>query len=138
MPIIDLEAEQKKALEAKKGRPSIETKQIGDTTYFKGVLLDDWFSDYGECIKANQEAAVQKRYKEMGLNEFGQTPEQEKRVKQIAVLVEKKNKVLKDLAEIDIEIATLKRSFVAEDNDDLDQSRLEKEKDRIANSKKKK
>ena len=52
-----------------------------------------------------QEKLKLERYKAAGLNEYGQTKEEAERSEKIKVLVEKRNKVLDQIAAIDLEIS---------------------------------
>lgn len=106
MPLVDIKEAEKKALEAKEAIPEIISKIVGDQTYFSGkVLKDQWFTDYGECVRANEKEAHLKAMKALGLNEYGQSPEDEKRSQQKRELIKKKNDLLKKVAEVDLELA---------------------------------
>lgn len=95
--------EEQKRKEAEKS--AIEAKSIGDATFFKGRLLDKWYSDYGECVSANQAEANRLRNKELGLDEFGRTPEDAKRAEKINALLKDRMKIVEDLRKLDVEIA---------------------------------
>ena len=54
-----------------------KTDQYGNQA-FKGPFLPDWFDDRLECHKANQEFLRISKLQKLGLNEHGQTKEQQK------------------------------------------------------------
>lgn len=102
---VEKQAEQEKASAKSSG---VETKEVGGKTYYKGPSLADWFDDYGDCLMANTEAKRQADYKAQGLDEFGRSPEQVLLGKKKAELFLKKASLLKEVAAIDLEIASLK------------------------------
>ena len=57
----------------------IETKRDkeGNILAWKGPWLPDWFDNYTECLRENQNARRVRLFKEAGLNEHGQTKEQQ-------------------------------------------------------------
>ena len=61
-----------------KNDPRIERKNINGMTYFKGPWLPDWYDNYVEMLKENQSARRIKLQRDAGLNDQGQTPDQEK------------------------------------------------------------
>ena len=107
MPKVNLEELEKQTAKEEASINKIISKQVGDKTVFKGPILDEWFSDYGECQSENQSAALQASYKEQGLDEFGRTPEQVALAAEKAKLFKKKQELLDKAAEIDVEIAGL-------------------------------
>ena len=58
--------------------PRIERKIVNGFPYFKGPWLPDWYDNYVEMLRDNQNVRRIKLQKDMGLNEHAQTPEQEK------------------------------------------------------------
>lgn len=115
MPQVDIEELEKKAEKEKSERSGIESKRVGDKTIFRGKVLDSWYENYDECVNANQEAKRQAEFKALGLNEFGQTKEQEAYQKKRQELIRKRQALMEDVAKVDVEISNLKRdSFVAE------------------------
>ena len=61
-----------------KDDPRIERKVVNGFTYFKGPWLPEWYDNYIEMLKENQNARRIKILKDGGFNEHGQTPDQEK------------------------------------------------------------
>lgn len=58
----------------------IEMKKDGDGNVlaWKGPWLPDWFDNYTECLRENQNARRVQKLRDAGLNENGQTKEQAK------------------------------------------------------------
>lgn len=108
MPVVDIEKEKAAAKLKKDAIPEILPIEVGGKTFYRGKIISDVFDDFGECLIANQNAAQQKEFKRLGLNELGQTPEQAARIKKIQKLINEKAKILEDAAKIDAEIATIK------------------------------
>ena len=104
MPIVDLEVLEKKAKEKADAEKSPTTKLIGDKRVFLGDD-DDWYDTPGEALNSLQIKRQQDEYKRLGLNELGQTKEQEELSKKRSALAKKKEEILKQAALIDIEIA---------------------------------
>jgi hypothetical protein len=48
----------------------------GNILAWKGPWLPDWFDNYTECLRENQNARRVKLLRDAGLNEHGQTKEQ--------------------------------------------------------------
>ncbi len=106
MAEVDISKVTAAAKKVKLATDRIETKRIGNASYFKGPHLETWFDDHGEMLKANVDAARIQLLKEQGLNEHGQTPEQVAEHKQRAVLLAKRAEMMKEVARIDVQIAT--------------------------------
>lgn len=111
MPIVDLKEVEKKVKKAEEDKREIQTREIGGKTYFRGKYLGDdaWFTDYQECLNANQVAKSKEILKEAGLNEFGQSPEIARLAKKKAELFKVKKDLLEQVAGIDQKIAILNR-----------------------------
>lgn len=60
----------------------IKSDAHGMPLAYKGPHLPDYFDNYTECLKENSAALRKSTLKAKGLNEHGQTPEQEKSFKQ--------------------------------------------------------
>jgi len=103
--ILELE---KEAQKKKDERFEVVTKKIGEQTLFKGKVLPTWYDSYDECVNANQEAKRKADNAKLGLNEFGQTKDEEERSKEIKSLIEKRNKALEAVQKIDQEIAAVR------------------------------
>ena len=110
MPKVDLEELEKAQEKQEDDLQTIETKRVGDRTLFRGKHLgkDAWYSDYGECFNANQEAARQKSYKDQGLDESGRTPAAVALSAEKMKLIKKKNDLLEQAAKLDAELAGLR------------------------------
>lgn len=92
--IKDLEVLEKQGVEVK-------TDKQGNILGFKGPWLPDWYDDRMEMMRENQRELNRIRCEKLGLNEHGQTKEQQKAFeKRKAVAEEKKRK-----AELAAEIA---------------------------------
>lgn len=50
----------------------------GNILAWKGPWLPDWYDNYTECLRENQNARRVQLLKQAGLNEHGQTPQQAK------------------------------------------------------------
>jgi hypothetical protein len=50
----------------------------GNVLAWKGPWLPDWFDNYTECLRENQNARRVQKLKDAGLNEHGQTKEEAK------------------------------------------------------------
>ena len=48
----------------------------GNILAWKGPWLPDWFDNYTECLRENQNARREKLLREAGLNKHGQTKDQ--------------------------------------------------------------
>lgn len=76
-----------------KADSGIQRKVVNGFTYFKGPWLEAWFDDYTEMLRRNQDEKRKQDHRKAGLNEFAQTPEQEKEFnKRKAVQAERKKK----------------------------------------------
>lgn len=107
MPKIDLAEVEKEESKKQLETNDIETKKIGDKTFFKGKILHDWFDSYGECQSENQKAALQKRYVDSGLDEYGRGKAQVALAAEVARLQSEKQKFLDKAAAIDAQIGSL-------------------------------
>lgn len=81
-------------IEAGRGMETKRDKE-GNILAWKGPWLPDYFDNYTECLRENQNARRIKLLKDAGLNASGQTPEQQKAFEQRASI----QKVRKEKAE---------------------------------------
>ena len=87
---------------------NVSVINIGGKDYFKGKVIDSVFETYDECLNANQRSAMLAKLKAEGKDEFGRTPEQIRIAKEIADLMKKKNRLLEQARDIDIEISEVR------------------------------
>lgn len=106
---VNVEELEKKAAKEKSEKSDIQTKKVGDKTIFKGKVLDKWFDSYDECVNANQDEKRKQQNKALGLNEHGQSPEDEAFSAKRKELLAKRKEALEEVSKIDRQIAALKR-----------------------------
>lgn len=112
MPKVDIKEVEKRQMKVDENIQTIERREIGGSLYFRGKHLgeDDWFTDYGECHRANEDSYRQKSYKSQGLDELGRSTAQNSLAKKRQELIKKRDGFLDDARKVAIEIATLKES----------------------------
>lgn len=108
MAKVDINELEKQAAKTEADTNSIKTRQVGDKTYFKGPMLEEWYDTYGECQQENQKALQLKTYKEQGLDESGRTASQVALSKKKGELLKVKEGYLDKAREIDVQISSLK------------------------------
>lgn len=109
--LVDIKEEEKKAAKKAAAVSQITEHRVGNKTYFTGrELPGDYFSDYGECLLANQEATRQRGYKAAGLNKHGQTPADARFTAKKKALFKDREKAVAAVNKIDVQIAQLNRT----------------------------
>jgi len=109
MPLVDIEKVEKEAAKKKDAIQEIVSKSVGGKTYFWGKILGEGkcFDDYGECVRENEKEKNRVKMAGLGLNEWGQTPEQVEISEKRHELFKKKAELLKKVSDIDAEIGAL-------------------------------
>lgn len=129
MPIVNLEKVKLEAKEKKDAVMEIVSERVGDKTYHRGKIISDVFDSYDECLNANIRESMIRRNKSLGLNEYGQTPQQEKNMELKGQLLKAKQKILDQVRGIDAKIAELNRGdFVDESSNGKKTKRKRKKK----------
>jgi len=106
MPIVDPVVLEKEAKAREAAAKSVPTQIIGGQTYFKGAD-DEWYTSHGEALDSLQRDRQIKEYLAQGLDEEGRSPEQVALSEEKARLLKKRESVLEQVREIDIEIGNL-------------------------------
>lgn len=110
MAIVSVEDLEKAEKKKQDETPKILTKTIGDkTVYSHSDIVKEglWFESSGEALQEVTNRRQQKIYKDQGLNELGQTPQQVEKNKRIKSLIEEKEKLIDQLSKIDAEIGRI-------------------------------
>lgn len=110
MGLVNIAEKEKEAKKIKDAKSLVLIKEINGIKYFshKDLPEGDWYPTFDEALQAAQELKKQNEYKELGLNESGQTPEDAAKSEKIRELIKKKEEILKQVQAIDIEIAQVK------------------------------
>lgn len=120
MPRIDIAEKQKEAAKKESEKSVILTKMVNGVMYFshKSLAPDEWYEKQDEALAAAQDKKTKAEYRAAGLNEQGQTPEDAAKSEKIKALNKKREGIVKQLQEIDVEIAQVKNPPKAEVKDE--------------------
>lgn len=92
----DLEVMEKQGVEIKKDT-------LGNVLAYKGPWLPDWYDDRMEMMRDNQKELNRQKCAKLGLNEHGQTKEQQESFKKRKAVSEEKKRKAEIAAEMAIQ-----------------------------------
>lgn len=107
--IVDIEKIKDDAAKKKEDTAEIVPINIDGVDYFRGKIIKDVFSDYGECLAANQRARAKADYKRRGLDEVGRTPAEAERSNKVRKLIEERNELMDGIRKVEEKIAAVNR-----------------------------
>lgn len=107
MSIVDPKELEKQRKKREDEESSVTSKMIGTKRIFLGA--DHWYDTPGEALESRQKEKQLAEYKRLGLNEFGQTKEQEAASRRRMELIKQKERLLKNLSSLESKIAGVEK-----------------------------